>query len=50
MEAPPTIKLNFERYELINKLRSSFLENQPDLKIKNILLTDEYIKKILKPN
>ena len=47
MEAPPTIKLNFERYELINKLRSSFLENQPDLKIKNILLTDEYIKKIL---
>ena len=47
MEAPPTIKLNFERYELINKLRSSFLENQPDLKIKNIILTDEYIKKIL---
>ena len=47
MEAPPTIKLNFERYELINKLRSSFLENQPDLKIKNILLNDEYIKKNL---
>ena len=47
MEAPPTIKLNLERYELINNLRNSFLENQPDLNLKNVLLTDEYIKKIL---
>ena len=47
MEAPPTIKLNLERYELINNLRNSFLENQPDLNLKNVLLTKEYIKKIL---
>ena len=47
MEAPPSIKLNLERNELINNLRNSFLENHPDLNIKNILLNDEYIKKIL---
>ena len=47
MEAPPTIKLNLERNELINNLRNSFLENHPDLNFKNIILTDEYIKKIL---
>ena len=47
MEAPPNIELNLDRNELINNLRNSFLENQPNLKIKNILLTKEYIKKIL---
>jgi len=47
MEAPPAIKLNLERNELINNLRNSFLENHPDLNLKNVLLTDEYIKKIL---
>ncbi len=47
MEAPPTIKLNLERNELINNLRNSFLRNHPDLNLKNILLTEEYIKKIL---
>jgi len=47
MEAPPSIKLNLERNELINNLRNSFLENHPDLNLKNILLTDKYIKKIL---
>ena len=47
METPPTIKLNLERNELINNLRNSFLENHPDLNLKKILLTDEYIKKIL---
>ena len=47
MEAPPTIELNLDRSELINNLRNSFLENQPDLNIKNIILTKEYIKKIL---
>ena len=46
-EAPPTIKLNLERNELINNLRNSFLENHPDLNIKNILLNEQYIKKIL---
>ena len=46
-EAPPTIKLNLERHELINNLRNSFLENHPDLNIKNILLNDQYIKRIL---
>jgi len=47
MEAPPSIKLNLERNELINNLRNSFLENHPGLNFKNVLLTDEYIKKIL---
>tara|TARA_Y100000589_G_scaffold209110_1_gene197194 strand:- start:3140 stop:3847 length:708 start_codon:yes stop_codon:yes gene_type:complete len=47
VEAPPTIKLNLKRHELINSLRNSFLENYPDLKIKNILLSDKYIKKFL---
>ena len=47
VEAPPTIELNLDRNELINNLRNSFLENQPDLNLKNILLTDEFIKKIL---
>ncbi len=47
VEAPPTIKLKLERNELINNLKNSFLENYPNLNIKNILLNDEYIKKIL---
>ena len=47
MEAPPTIKLNLERNELINNLRNSFLENHPDLNLQNIQLTEEYIKKVL---
>ena len=47
VEAPPTIKLNLERNELINNLRNSFLENHLDLNFKNIHLTDKYIKKIL---
>ena len=46
MEAPPSINFNFDRYELINNLRDSFLGNYSDLKIKNIFLSDEYIKKI----
>jgi len=47
MEAPPTIKLNLERNELINNLKNSFLENHPNLNLKNIQLNEEYIKKIL---
>jgi len=47
MESPPTIELNLKRNELINNLRDSFLENHPDLNLKNIHLTDEYIKRIL---
>ena len=47
MEAPPTIKLNLERNELINNLKNSFLENLPNLNIKNIQLNEEYINKIL---
>jgi len=46
-EAPPSIKLNFERNELINNLKNSFLENHTDLNVKNILLNEQYIKKIL---
>ena len=46
-EAPPAIKINLERNDLINNLRNSFLENHPDLNLKEILLTDKYIKKIL---
>ena len=44
-EAPPSLKLNFDRNELINNLRNSFLENNHDLKIQNILLSEEYIRK-----
>ena len=47
VKAPPSIELNLERNELIKDLRNSFLEKQSDLNIKNILLTEEYIKKIL---
>ena len=47
MEAPPTIKLNLERNELINNLKNSFLENHANLNIKNIQLNEEYINKIL---
>ncbi len=46
VEAPPSIQLTIDRNELINNLRNSFLENYSDLKIKNIFLSDEYIKKI----
>ena len=46
-EAPPPFNLKFERNELINNLRNSFLDNHPDLKIENILLSNEYIKKFL---
>jgi len=47
VEAPPSIKLKLKRNELIDSLRNSFLENHPDLNIKDILLNDEYIKEIL---
>ena len=47
VHAPPPLKLDLDRNELINNLRNSFLENYDDLKIQNILLSEEYIKKIL---
>ena len=47
VDAPPTIKLNLDRNELINNLRKSFLENYNDLKIKKILLSEKYIKEFL---
>ncbi len=47
VEAPPSIKLNLDRDELISNLRNSFLENYQNLKIDNILLSEEYIRKIL---
>ena len=47
VHAPPPLKLDLDRNELINNLRNSFLENYDDLKIQNILLSEEYIKKVL---
>lgn len=47
VEAPPSINFNFDRYELIDNLRNSFLGNYSDLKIKNILLSKDYIEKFL---
>ena len=46
-ESPPQINLSIQKNEIIKFLKNTFLENKPDLKIKNINYTKEEIRKFL---
>ena len=46
-ESPPQIDLSLTKKEIIKYLTNSFLESQPNLKIKNIDYTSEEIKELI---